>query len=325
MKRRTFINKSSRVALGLSVSAVGLTACNAKENQGASMEQSTDNNKTNLLKLSLAQWSLNKALFAKELDNLDFAAKTRSLGLDGVEYVNQFFKEEAENIQYLNEMITRAKDADVEQLLIMVDGEGDLAVAEASERNKSIDNHKKWVDAAKYLGCHSIRVNLFGELYDKAKWIDYASEGLSGLADYASEENVNVIVENHGWLSSDAAALVQVMKNVNKPNCGTLPDFGNFCTKRPDGKLWGPECLEEYDKYKGVDELMPFAKAVSAKSYDFDVEGNETTIDYPRMMKIVQSHGYQGFVGVEYEGSRLSAEDGIKATRDLLLKIGKGS
>ena len=310
------------MAIGLG--ATGLMACQSKgEKDHKENTAELSKPKNPVFKLSLAQWSLNKALFAKELDNLDFAAKTRELGLDGVEYVNQFFKEEVENITYLNEMITRAKDHDIEQLLIMVDGEGDLASPKANVIKESIENHKKWVDAAKYLGCHSIRVNLFGEMHDRDKWIDYASEGMRGLSEYGAKEDINIIVENHGWLSSDASAVVEVMKNVNMANCGTLPDFGNFCTKRPEGKLWGPGCSEEYDKYKGVDELMPYAKAVSAKSYDFDASGNETKIDYPRMIKIVKDHGYKGFVGVEYEGDRLSAEEGIIATRDLLLKLDK--
>jgi hydroxypyruvate isomerase len=97
------------------------------------------------------------------------------------------------------------------------------------------------------------------------------------------------------------------------PNCGTLPDFGNFCIQRE-----GEKCMLEYDRYKGVAEMIGHAKAVSAKSYDFDAEGNETTIDYRRMMEIIRGSEYSGYIGIEYEGSRLSEMEGIAATQKLL-------
>ena len=278
--------------------------------------------------LSLAQWSLHKEIQSGKLDPIDFAQKAKELGFTGIEYVSQLYsykdaKDPGKALQQLLETLkSKSDEHNVQNLLIMVDGEGDLAVVDEKERNQTIENHKKWVDAAQFLGCHSIRVNLFGT-NNPEEWVKVATDGLTRLSEYAATKSINVIVENHGYLSSDAALLAQVMQNVNKPNCGTLPDFGNFCLEREDGERWGTKCVKEYPKYKGIEELMPFAKGVSAKSYDFDAEGNETTIDYKKMLEIVKKSGYQGYIGVEYEGERLGEIEGIIATRDLLNNLSK--
>ena len=261
--------------------------------------------------ISLAQWSLHKALRAGKLDHLDFAAKTKNeFGIEAVEYVNQFFKDKAKDAKYLAEMNKRAADNGVTQLLIMIDGEGQLGHPDETERTRAVENHHRWVHAAKELGCHSIRVNASsrGDYEDQ---ISLAADGLRAVTEYGAQHDINVIVENHGGLSSNGQWLSSVMKKVDHPRCGTLPDFGNFRVK---GNEW-------YDRYKGVEELMPFAKAVSAKSHDFDTDGNETKTDYNRMMKIVLDAGYSGWVGIEYEGSRLSEPDGIKATKALLERV----
>jgi sugar phosphate isomerase/epimerase len=271
-----------------------------------------------LFKISLAQWSLNRALFGKKLDNLDFSRVAKSeFGIDAVEYVNRFFMDKAKDESYLADLNKRAADHGVTNVLIMCDDEGDLGNSDANARTKAVENHYKWVDAAKYLGCHSIRVNARSNprlSFDEQ--MKLAADGLRRLTEYASKQEINVIVENHGGLSSHGAWLAGVMKQVNLPRCGTLPDFGNFHISR-GGKGESPQ---EYDKYKGVAELMPFAKGVSAKSYDFDDKGNETTIDFRRMMKIVLDAGYHGYVGIEYEG-RKPEPDGIIATKKLLEKI----
>jgi sugar phosphate isomerase/epimerase len=273
-------------------------------------------------KISLAQWSLHNALNNKKMDHLDFPAKAvKAFGIYAVEYVNQFFKDKATDSSYLKEMNTRTSDLGVKQLLIMVDGEGGLSEPDKKLRDEAVINHHKWVDAAKTLGCHSIRVNVFGASEDRAARHSAAVDGLGSLATYASSMGLNVIVENHGGLSSDGEWLVGVIKEINLPNCGTLPDFGNFCLRREGGAQWSAPCLAEYDRYKGVDELLPFAKAVSAKSYDFNAEGNETTIDFPRMIDIVKRSNYSGHLGIEYEGTRLSEDDGIMATKKLLEKL----
>lgn len=308
---------------------------NAADNPEAQQKQEetaivTTEDARPFFKLSLAQWSLNRAIRSGEMSPLDFAQKASELGFEGIEYVSQLYTEELKKdpdpeiaMQKLLEALkSKSEQHNVQNLIIMVDREGDLAVADEGERDQAVENHKKWVDAAQFLGCHSIRVNLFGA-NDPDQWINTAADGLGKLSDYAATKNVNVIVENHGHLSSNGALLVQVMQKVNKPNCGTLPDFGNFCLEREGGERWGTKCIKEYPKYQGVEEMMPYAKAVSAKSYDFDAEGNETTIDYKKMLDIIKKTGYKGFIGVEYEGERLGEVEGITATRDLLINLGK--
>ena len=285
--------------LASSAAAVALSASSRW-----SLGQDTAPNKA--YKISLAQWSLHKPLFAKEIDNLDFAkvAKER-FGIDGVEYVNQFFKDKAKDAKYLEEMKKRTSDLGVTNVLIMIDGEGGLGNSDAAKRTTAVENHYKWVDAAKYLGCHSIRVNAeTDKAYEEGSKL--AADGLRRLSEYAKPLGINVIVENHGGLSSNGKWLSETIRATGMENCGTLPDFGNFY---------------DYDRYQGVTDLMPLAKAVSAKSYDFDEQGNESKIDFAKMMKIVLDAGYRGWVGIEYEGSRLSPDDGIKATKKLLEKI----
>ncbi len=269
--------------------------------------------------ISLAQWSLHKALFAKQLDNLDFPAKAKNdFGISVVEYVNAFFKDKAKDTAYLNELLKRCKDNGVKNHLIMCDGEGNLGAANEADRLKAVENHYKWVDAAKYLGCATIRVNAAGE-GSREEVAKAAADGLSRLGDYAKKVGINVIVENHGGYSSDGGWLSGVMKQVGKKNVGTLPDFGNFCIKR-DSKDW-TNCLESYDRYEGTKELMPFAKGVSAKSYDFDEQGNCIETDYYKILKIVKNSGFKGYVGIEYEGSKISEEEGIRKTKVLLEKV----
>ncbi len=269
-----------------------------------------------LFRISLAQWSLHRTLRAGELDNLDFARTAREVyGIEAVEYVNAFFKDKADDRAYLTEMKQRAADSGVKSLLIMCDGEGALGAADDAARAQAIENHHKWVEAAVFLGCHSIRVNAQSEgSYDEQ--LALAADGLRRLSEFGDQHGINVIVENHGGLSSNGAWLAAVMKRVDHPRCGTLPDFGNFRIGGKPGQSWDEG--EWYDRYKGVEELMPYAKAVSAKSNDFDEAGNETRTDYRRMMKIVLDAGYRGWVGIEYEGGRLSEQEGILATKRLL-------
>jgi L-ribulose-5-phosphate 3-epimerase len=259
-----------------------------------------------LFGISLAQWSLHRTLFDGTIDNLDFPREAkRTYGIDAVEYVNQFFKDKAKDLKYLGELSQRAADVGVRNLLIMCDGLGKLGDPDAAARTAAIENHFPWVEAAKRLGCHSIRVNAAsaGSFDEQQK---LAADGLSRLAEYAGQLELNVIVENHGGLSSDGGWLASVMRLVDRPNVGTLPDFGNFY---------------DYDRYQGVEELLPYAKGVSAKSHAFDAEGNETKTDYRRMLRLVIAAGYSGFVGIEYEGQDLPEPVGIKATKKLLERV----
>jgi len=319
MNRRLFLKNIGQASLALSFA--GLLPLDDLLNMDA-------NAKGQFFKLSLAQWSLHKAILeSKTLNPLDFAKKAKELGFDAVEYVNQLYTIDQANvgagiIKLTKELKTRSSDNGVKNILIMIDGEGELAALTKANRDDAIAKHSRWVDAAAELGCHSIRVNLFGlgAENDFAVWKETSVDGLGRLAQYAAKSKINVIVENHGGLSSDAGKLTDVIRTIGLKNCGTLPDFGNFCVKRQGGERWGAPCIDEYDKYKGVLELMPFAHGVSAKTFDFDAAGNETTIDYFKMLGIVKKAGYTGHIGVEYEGSRLGEEEGIKATKALLLK-----
>jgi sugar phosphate isomerase/epimerase len=317
MKRRDFVKKASQA--GIVITALGTYACKhkAKENEVSDIITTSKNDEL-FFKISLAQWSLHRALWDKKMDNLDFASKSRAFGCEGLEYVNAFFKDKAKDAGYLKEMNNRADAEGQQNVLIMIDGEGELAHANTKSRLQAVENHHKWVDAAHILGCHAIRVNLAGGV-DKEEAAKAAVDSLEQLSNYAKGSNINILVENHGGFSSDGEWMSQVFSNIKSKNCGTLPDFGNFCITKDKNR----NCLEAYDRYEGMKELLPFAKAVSAKSYDFDANGNETTIDFMKVIKMVKDVGYTGFIGVEYEGKRLSEDEGIKATRDLLLKVGK--
>jgi L-ribulose-5-phosphate 3-epimerase len=262
-------------------------------------------------KISLAEWSLHKALFAHKIDNLDFPKIAKEeYGIEGVEFVNQFFKDKAEDSAYLKDLKKRADDQQVTCVLIMIDGEGDLSDPEAEKRNKAVENHKKWVDAAAALGCHAIRVNTGGH-YSPTD-VGAVAEACGMLTDYGAKNRISIICENHGGPSSDPNALIALMKAVDKPGFGTLPDFGNFDKANGEYKI---------DIYDAIARMMPYAKGASAKSYDFDSSGKETKLDFARILKIVTDAGYHGFVGIEYEGGRLPEPEGIRATKKLLEEL----
>lgn len=322
--RRKFLVNLSATTAGLSV----LPAFSALSSTGVSRNEL-------FFKISLAQWSLNKAFFGTnmmkgmayfrnpsdtdreatlpgEKDPLDFPIiARRDFGIDGVEYVNTFFFSRARDEKYLTELKKRCDNEGVTSVLIMCDAEGNLGDPDEEKRKLAVENHHKWIEAAKFLGCHSIRVNARsqGEYEEQMK---LAADGLAMLCEYGDKFDINVIVENHGGLSSNGKWLVGVMELVNHPRCGILPDFGNFRVSRE----------EEYDKYVGVKEFMPWAKGVSAKSHVFNEEGDEAEIDYYKMVRIVKDAGYTGYIGIEYEGSQLSEYEGIVATKKLLEKAG---
>jgi sugar phosphate isomerase/epimerase len=262
-------------------------------------------------KISLAEWSLHKALFAKQIDNLDFPKIAKeAYGISGVEFVNQFFKDKAGDSAYLSDLKKRANDFGVTCVLIMIDGEGDLSVADKRKAQEAISNHKKWVDAAVALGCHAIRVNT-GSGYSPTN-VEVAADNCRPLAEYGAKNHIHVICENHGGPSSNPDALLALIKAVGSDNFGTLPDFGNFPNQ--DHKY-------SVDVYQAIARMMPHAKGVSAKCYDFDEKGNEKFLDFPRILKIVTDAGYHNWVGIEYEGNRLSEHDGIVAAKKLLERL----
>lgn len=271
----------------------------------------TDGSASSPFSISLAEWSLHRALEAGRLNHLDFPKVARQdFGIEAIELVNTFFKDKARDRKYLGEFKKRAEDFGVKILLIMCDHEGALGDADETLRKNAVENHYQWLEAAKFLGCHSIRVNAQSSGTEMEQR-DRVADGLRRLSEHAAGLGLNVLVENHGAFSSNGSWLASLIKTVNLPNCGTLPDFGNF--KLADGR--------EYDRYGGVAEMMPFAKAVSAKSHEFDAAGNETKIDYLRMLRIVLGAGYHGYLGIEYSGERLSETEGIRATKQLLERV----
>ncbi|HPF52463.1 MAG TPA: TIM barrel protein [Draconibacterium sp.] len=296
--RRTFIKTSAIAAAGSMLVSPAMASV-AKDSR---------------YKISLAEWSFHKALFANEMTNLDFPRVARELDIEGLEYVNQFFMDKAKDEKYLAELNKIVKEEGVHNVLIMCDSEGMMGHPEKAERVKTVENHKKWVDAAAFLGCHSIRVNA-GSRGSYEEQQKLAADGLRMLCEYGDSKKINVIVENHGGLSSNGEWLVGVMKLVDHKRVGILPDFGNFIIDRETG--------ESYDRYKGVEMFMPYAKGVSAKTNVFNAEGDEANMDYYRLMKIVDNAGYKGFVGIEFEGTELSEKDGVIATRELLKKVFK--
>jgi len=329
--RREFLRDSFAVGVGVAT----MVSCSTGEKPPAPPSPNEP-----LFRISLAQWSLHRAFYggdpgetmgwdkfnealhsgdyrsvvmAGDLDPLDFPViAKRDYGIEGVEYVNTMYFDKAKDRSYLAELKKRADDNGVRSVLIMCDSEGELGDPDETSRLQAVENHFKWVDAAEFLGCHAIRVNASSDAgLSPEEQQRLAADGLRRLCEYADPHGIDIVVENHGGLSSDASWLAGMIRLTDHPRAGTLPDFGNFLI----------EAGREYDRYKGVAELMPFARGVSAKSYDFDDAGDETTIDYRRMMKIVLDAGYHGFVGIEYEGTRLSEPDGIRATRDLLQRI----
>ena len=304
--RRNFLKKSAAIAGGVSIMGLG----------GTTMS-SCSSSKDLLFKISIAEWSLNKSMRNGKVDHLDFAKiARRNFDIDAIEYVNQLFADKTGGSNnYIKEMKNIADGEGVKSLLIMCDGEGALGDPDDVARKSAVENHFRWIDAAKYLGCHSIRVNAQseGEYEEQMK---LAADGLSSLTEYGAKHSINVIVENHGGLSSNGKSVSGVMEMVDHPQCGTLPDFGNFYLG-----TWEDKGNEWYDRYLGVEELMPYAKAVSAKSHNFNEDGTEKDTDYSKMMKIVLDAGYRDYVGIEYEGPDLSEMDGIAATKKLLEKV----
>lgn len=325
MDRKTFLQRTALASIGGMAAAsapFGLIGCSTQKDL--------------FFDISLAQWSLHKTYFGDAItqgfeyfgntlqnnpedliqgteDPLYFAQYAReNFDINAVEYVNTFYFDKAENQKYLNELKNVAENEGVTSVLIMCDAEGALGDPDPEARTQAVQNHYKWLEMAKFLGCHAIRVNAQsqGEYNEQ---MELAADGLRQLSEYAAEDNINVLVENHGGFSSNGKWLADTIAMVDLPNCGTLPDFGNF--RISDDEM--------YDHYQGTEELMPAAKGVSAKTHSFDNEGNEENLDYARLMGIVRNAGYTGYVGIEYEGTQLSEPEGIQATKDLLIRAGQ--
>ena len=301
---------------------LGFASCKNENKQ-------TVTNKDSFFKTSLAQWSIHNSIREDGLSPYEFAKIAHELGFEGLEYVNALYSDitnSEDKASAMEEFITRNNDLaakyNLKNVLIMIDGEGDLASSNPEERMIAVENHKLWIDAASKMNCSAIRINLKGEK-EIENWIKYSVESFGALGEYAKPLNINVIVENHGGLSSNASLLMKVINQVNLENCGTLPDFGNFCMSEGYGSLKENNCKDLYDPYLGISEMLPKAFGLSAKSYAFDSNGDETSLDYYRLLSIAKDAGYNGFIGVEYEGNILSEKDGIIATKKLLEKAAK--
>lgn len=308
--RRSFIKNSTLGATALTITPMSFLKSTRLDN--------TDN----ALKISLAQWSLHKALEKGEIKAVDFAQiAKKSYDISAVEYVNQFYVDMATSSKFWSQMKQRADSEGVESLLIMVDNEGELGYPGDSERKTAVENHYKWIDAAKILGCHSIRVNAFGK-GTKRELHAALIDGLGSLAEYGAKQNINVLVENHGLHTSDGKFIVSVLQQVDNPFLGTLPDFGNWCLTAEWGSTEeSKNCEKIYPHEEGVTDFLPFAKGVSAKAYNFDSQGNETYLDYPKLLKLVKDSEFNGHIGIEYEGENMSEPDGIRATKGLLERV----
>lgn len=322
MKRSVFLQQLGLGALGSST-ALQFACGNPKPKHTNAFQK-----KEMFFKLSLAQWSIHRMIENGKISPYNFAALAHKWGFEGLEYVGSLYpemegKKSTKTAQsFIEQNNELAKAHQQKNLLIMIDDEGDLSDANETKRVAGVENHKFWIETAAAMGCHSVRVNLFGA-FEVDRWKEQSKKSMEALGAFAKPYNIHVLVENHGYLSSHAQYLMEVLNEVDLSNCGTLPDFGNFCLRREGNARWDNPCVEEYDRYQGVTEMMPRAFALSAKSYDFDAQGNEVTIDYKRMLQIAQDANYQGYIGVEYEGNRLSEEAGILATRDLLIRLGK--
>ena len=289
LRRRQFLSQSVAASAALGMALRSADAFAQKPERPAFL-------------ISLAQWTINKEIKSGKIDNLDFAKVAHDHGIHAIEYVNQFFMDKAKDKKYLAEMKKRAGDIGVKSVLLMCDREGRIGDPDDGERKKTIENHRKWIDAAKFLGCHSIRVNA-GSSGSWSEQVSLAADGLAKLSEIGAEHEIGVIVENHGGLSSNADWLAEVITKVGHPMCGTLPDFGNFKIKD----------AQSYDSYRGIKKLMPWAKGVSVKDVVWDDSGKQSPLDYDRMLKIVLEAGYHGYCGIEFGGF-----EGLTRSRNLL-------
>jgi sugar phosphate isomerase/epimerase len=308
--RRTFIKQSALGSMALSLPL--LTEIKAVTPGFKSVDVGP--------KISLAQWSLHRALERGTLKAVDFPMiAKKEFGISAVEYVNGFYTEELGNPSFWDTLKRETEAEGIDNLLIMVDNEGELGAAQKPERTRAVDQHRRWIEAARRLGCGAIRVNAFGKS-DRKALREALIDGLGTLSEAGSQAGINILVENHGLHTSDAGFMTGIIEAVNNPYLGTLPDFGNWCLNKEWGGTQGGSCTDSYDPVKGLQQMLPFAKGVSAKSYDFDPEGNETTLPYKALLQEVKDSGFTGYIGIEYEGERLSEAQGIHATKALIEK-----
>jgi sugar phosphate isomerase/epimerase len=299
------------------ITIIVLFACKSQDENKET--KSMVKNTQKIPKYSLAQWSFNRELFSGEMNNYDFIQRAAELGFETVEYVNQFFIDKAENFEFLDSLNNTAKEAGIKNWLLMVDGAGLLGSQDETKRNEAIAEHKKWIDAASYLGCSYMRVNAHGD-GSPADMLINCETSIRELAEYGAARKVSIVIENHGGISNDGSWLKKLLSKLQDKNVGSLTDFDNWCIERENGKLWGAPCSKEYPRYQGMEDLLPFAKALSVKAFEFDEKGNETTIDFKKMFELIDKYDYQEYLSIEYEGHTLPSTEGIIKTRELANK-----
>lgn len=263
--------------------------------------------------ISLAAWSLHRTIGEGEGKRpmLDMPQITKEeFGIGAIELVSRMLA--STDPGYLEQFAANAAKHDTKILLIMVDGEGDIGSDRERICERAVENHKKWVDIAADFGCHSIRMNWGGapkgaeaDMELAQQFIDRSVPHFRALCDYGDTKDINILIENHWGPSSYPAIMAKLYEAIDHPRMGTLPDFGNF--------------PNDVDRYEATDVLMKWAKALSAKCYDFDPEtGEDTKIDFGKMLQICcGKHGYDGWIGIEYEG-KVAEPEGIMLAKALL-------
>ncbi len=239
--------------------------------------------------------------YPEDVSLLDFAGFARKeYGLTHLELIQMSFPStEASYLKKLRSAV-EAAEAVIENVPIDV---GDICELAPERRAEHVRNIKSWMDVAAAIGSRAVRVNT-GPSREGSDALALAVESCKRLAEHADKLGLNVLIENHGGISSDPQLLKQLIESVSTERMGACPDFGGF---------------DEAIRYDGLQKIMPLAKLVHAKSYAFDEHGEETAIDYARCMQIVKNSGFSGVLSIEYEGDG-NASEGIKKTKELILR-----
>ena len=312
-----YIKNSATIFHKLTFAMVLMLMVSSACNQTKQRNDSTESfNNIKSPKFTLGQWTYNKALFNNEMTTFDFIRLAAEADFEGVEYVNQFFLDQVQNAEFLDSLISTAKKNNIKSTLLIIDAAGNLGASDSTMRANAIETHKKWIDAAQIINCPTVRINAYGdgspELI-KSRCIS----SITSLARHAQKLDIEILIENHGGISNNGAWLASLIKDIGLSNVHALADIDNWCIERENGKLWGAPCIHRYDPYQGMRELMPYAKAISIKSFEFDEDGNEKNIDFVRFFEIIKSHDFDGYLGIEYEGEERSVEEGIQKTIQL--------
>lgn len=234
--------------------------------------------------ISLAQWALVDEVRAGKWKTVEFAKIAREdFGINGIEYVNTLMEVTTET--YLKTLKNNAHDHGVTNVLIMVDDEGDGCAETKEGRKQFVVNHRKWIDAAHYLGCRAIRTNCRGsELsarVSREESLKWAAESYNMLLEYAVPAKIQVLIENHGGLSNDPDWMVALMQAVNNLYFGTYPDWR--------------EPSQDFDNFEYLRKTVPFAKGMSYRNQPTD---NLCV----KMIKLCREAGYRGWYGIESSG-----------------------